>query len=297
LQTLSDVFTKFKEYSGTTPKNILIVEDDKSTIKSMKEYIDVGTQNVKIDTAEEGKIAIDKVSTGNYDCVILDLKLPDMSGFDVLEYIKNINLAHIPPVIIYTGKELTKREETKIRKYTDHIIIKGTKSIERLLDEITLFLHTVVEEMSKDKQDVLKMIHNRDEMFEGKEVLIVDDDVRNLYALSNVLESYKMKVTQATNGVEALEALKEMSHVDLVLMDIMMPEMDGYQATREIRKNRKYNSLPIIALTAKAMKEDRQLCIDAGANDYMSKPLDKEKLISLLRVWLHSRTKKVNETV
>ena len=185
---------------------------------------------------------------------------------------------------------MTKKEETGLRKYTKSIIVKGAKSPDRLLDEVSLFLHRVESDLPEEQQSTLKLHHDKEEIFSEKRILVVDDDVRNIFALSSILEEKDVDIVTAENGLEAIEELKKDSNIDLVLMDIMMPEMDGYEAMKKIRKQKQFKELPIIALTAKAMKGDRQKCIDAGANDYLAKPVDVEKLLSMLRVWLYNQS-------
>ena len=192
------------------------------------------------------------------------------------------------PIIIYTGRELNREEEAKLQKYANSIIIKGAHSPERLISETTLFLHQVESNLPKDKQKMLKMMHDKESSLSGKKILIVDDDMRNVFALSSVLEEANLKVIVGQNGKEGIEQLNKYPDIDLVLMDIMMPEMNGYEAMQEIRKQTKFKKLPIIALTAKAMKGDREKCIQSGANDYLTKPVDTEKLMSLLRVWMYN---------
>ena len=223
----------------------------------------------------------------HFDCIILDLGLGDMSGFDLLAKIKeNPEIARIP-VVIYTGKELDQDEEERLQQYADSIIIKGARSPERLLDETTLFLHRVEKNLPKEQQEILSTLHSRESAFQNRTILLVDDDMRNVFALSSVLEEYGLEIVVARNGLESLEKLAAHPEIDLVLMDIMMPEMDGYEAMRRIRSDPKQRSLPIIALTAKAMRGDRDKCLKAGASDYLAKPVDPEKLVSLLRVWLY----------
>ncbi len=223
----------------------------------------------------------------NEKAMILDLGLEDMNGFDLLSLISRDERLRAMPVIIYTGKDLSDEEEAELRKYAETIIVKGVRSPERLLDETSLFLHRVEKDMPADKQKMLRMTRDKDAVFKSKTILIVDDDMRNVFALSSVLEYAGLNVVIGKNGVEGINKLEDNPQISLVLMDIMMPEMDGYEAMREIRKRGKYNKLPIIALTAKAMKGDRAKCIEAGANDYLSKPIDTDKLLSLLRVWLY----------
>jgi CheY-like chemotaxis protein len=223
--------------------------------------------------------------------MVMDFNLPDYSGYDLLEKMAEAEDVAFPPVIVYTGRALSADEEQRLRRYSKSIIIKDARSPERLLDEVTLFLHQVESKLPPERQQMLRVARNRETALEGRRVLVVEDDVRNIFALSSVLEPKGAKIEIARNGLEALDALersqKSQSHViDLVLMDIMMPEMDGFTAMREIRKRPEWKKLPIIALTAKAMKDDQEKCLAAGANDYIAKPLDVEKLLSLVRVWM-----------
>jgi CheY-like chemotaxis protein len=218
--------------------------------------------------------------------MVLDLSLPDRSGFDLLEEMSRSEGAAFPPVIVYTGRSLSRAEEQRLRQLSRSIIIKGARSPERLLDEVTLFLHQVESALPADRQRMLKDARHREAVFEGRRVLVVEDDVRNIFALSSLLEPRGAKVEIARNGREALERVRAKPEVDLVLMDVMMPEMDGLEATRRIRALPEHAGLPIIALTAKAMSDDRDQCLHAGANDYIAKPLDVDKLLSLVRVWM-----------
>jgi len=218
--------------------------------------------------------------------MVLDLKLPGKGGYELLERVKKSEQHRDLPVIVYTGKQLTRQEETRLRKYAETIIVKDARSPERLLDETALFLHRVEAQLPLERRRVLEQLHSADAVFQGRKVLIVDDDVRNVFALASVLESYGMEVTYAENGREGLEKLGEQSF-DLVLMDLMMPELDGYQAMRAIRGDDAFQQLPIISLTAKAMKGDREKSIASGASDYITKPVDTDQLLSLMRVWLY----------
>jgi CheY-like chemotaxis protein len=218
---------------------------------------------------------------------VLDLGLPDMSGFELLEHLqKRDRLAQLP-VIVYTGKKLSKREETKLRRVAETTIVKDARSPDRLLDETTLFLHRIQERLPEAKRRMLDELRHADPALAGRTVLIVDDDLRNTFALASALEQYQMEVIPAENGKDGIDVLKGRPGIDVVLMDVMMPEMDGFEATRAIRALPQFRRLPIIALTAKAMPGDRDLCIDAGASDYITKPVDTDQLISLLRVWLY----------
>ncbi|HMJ70170.1 MAG TPA: response regulator [Cyclobacteriaceae bacterium] len=277
-------FDKIEGFISRKLKHLLVVEDDKLHNDAVKELI--GNGDVKCFSAYSGKEAYDLLVANPFDCVILDLGLPDMTGFDLLEMIrKNDDLAHVP-IVVYTGKDLTKEENTRLEKLAKTVVLKTAFSSERLLDEVMLFLHRVESKLPKDKQTIIRKLHRTDEVLRTKKVLIVDDDIRNVYSLTNALEPEGMLCMTAENGKEALKALKQ-NQVDIVLMDVMMPEMDGYETTREIRKMDKFKKLPIIALTAKAMKGDREKCLSVGMSDYISKPLNVERLLSLMRVWLY----------
>jgi CheY-like chemotaxis protein len=266
-------------------RRVLVVEDDevhRAGTCRLLEADDVET--VAVGSATE---ALEQLRSTTFDCMVLDLSLPDRTGFDLLEEMSQQGTHSFPPVIVYTGRSLSRDEEQSLRRFSSSIIIKGARSPERLLDEVSLFLHQVESELPPDRQRMLRDARHRESVFEGKRVLIVEDDVRNIFALSSVLEPKGAKVEIARNGREALYHLQQNPGVDLVLMDVMMPEMDGLTATREIRKQPALAKLPIIALTAKAMADDREACLAAGANDYIAKPLDVDKLLSLARVWIN----------
>ena len=221
------------------------------------------------------------------DCVVLDLRLPDISGFDVLERIRDEEALRDVPVVVFTGRELSADEDSTLHAMARSVVVKGVESPERLLDETALFLHRVVSDLPTSKQQMLEQLHSSDEELVGSHVLLVDDDARNIFALSSVLERRGMKVLTATNGGEAVTIIDETPNISVVLMDIMMPGMDGYETMQVIRQNPAHRRLPIIALTAKAMKGDREKCLEAGASDYLAKPVNTEQLLSALRVWLH----------
>ena len=231
-------------------------------------------------------MALEIYQQNHIDCLILDLGLPDMSGIDLINKLENSKGQDMPPIIVYTGKELTKEENAELQKHAEAIIIKGIKSEERLLDETALFLHRTITSLPKSKQIIINNLQNKEAIFNDKIILLADDDSRNVFALSKILNERGMVIIKAENGKYALEALDNHPEIDLVLMDIMMPEMDGYEAIRQIRSQKKHHGLPVIALTAKAMNNDKQKCIDAGANDYIAKPIDVERLLSLMRVWM-----------
>ncbi|HEY0971205.1 MAG TPA: response regulator [Gemmatimonadales bacterium] len=282
---LAEVFDRIGQFIDRSVRSLLVVEDDEAQRKSIVEL--VGEDDVDIiavGTAEEALRVLDE---RHVDCMVLDLGLEDMSGFELLERVKEDAAHQYLPIIIYTGKELSRQEETRLRKYAETIIVKDVKSPERLLDETALFLHRVESRLPEPKRRMLERLHDADAVFAGKKILIVDDDVRNVFSLTSVLEAHGMEVSFSESGRDALAQLDAGRTPDLVLMDVMMPDMDGYETTRAIRERPEFRSLPIIALTAKAMKGDREKCIEAGASDYVTKPVEVEQLLSLMRVWLY----------
>ncbi len=285
LEKLSSAFKRIEDFISKEVKKLLIVEDDANMRKSITELI--GDKDVNTVAVDSGEKAYELLLKEQFDCIILDLGLKGSSGIDILEKIrKNDAISHVP-VVIYTGKDLSIEEETMLKKYADSIIIKGAKSPERLLAETSLFLHRVEANLPGDRKKQLEMLQDKEDIFKQKKILLVDDDMRNVFALSSVLEEKGMHIVVGRNGRDGLEKLAKNPDINLIIMDIMMPEMDGYEAIREIRKNPLSQKLPVIALTAKAMKDDREKCIAAGANDYLTKPVDTARLLSLLRVWLY----------
>ena len=282
-EELKNVFARLEAKLTQKVKRVLLVEDDDLQRDSIARLI--GEEDIEITAVGFAQEALDLLRTNIYDCMIIDLKLPDMLGGDLLKRMSTEDICSFPPVIVYTGRNLTRDEEAELRKYSRSIIIKGARSPERLLDEVTLFLHKVESQLSHERQTMLKTARSRDKVFEGRKVLLVDDDVRNIFALTSALEQKGAIVVIGRNGREAIERLNEVDDIDLVLMDVMMPEMDGYEATVEIRKNPRWRKLPIIAVTAKAMKDDQERCLQAGSNDYLAKPIDLDRLFSLIRVW------------
>jgi CheY-like chemotaxis protein/signal transduction histidine kinase len=287
----AELQTAFSHLSALTHqgvKHVLVIEDDQVQREHVVSLI--SDLSVKVDAVATGQGALEKLSSKTYDCMIMDLSLPDISGHELLARISNEKDRYsFPPVIIYTAGDLTREEEEKLRLYAGSIIIKGVKSPERLLSEVTLFLHRVETELPPEQQKMLADLRARDKNLEGRKILLVDDDVRNIFALTSVLENYGASPLVARNGREALEKLAQHKDIELVLMDIMMPEMDGYEAMTRIRQQEEFKQLAIIALTAKAMKDDKEKCLAAGASDYLSKPIDMDKLLSLIRVWLPIR--------
>lgn len=283
-EQLREVFGKLEAKLTQEVKRILLVEDDPLQRDSVSRLI--GDDDIEITAVEQGEQALELLRRNIYDCMIIDLKLPDMQGNELLRRMGEEDICSFPPVIVYTGRNLTRDEEAELLKYSRSIIIKGARSPERLLDEVTLFLHKVESQLSSERQRMLRTSRNRDRAFEERRILLVDDDVRNIFALTSALEHKGARVEVARNGREAIEKLAEVGDIDLVLMDVMMPEMDGYEATRLIRQDARWKKLPILAVTAKAMKDDHELCLRAGANDYLAKPIDLDRLFSLIRVWL-----------
>jgi CheY-like chemotaxis protein len=247
----------------------------------------IGNGDVHTTAVATGEEALSLLKDERFDCMVLDLRLPDMSGFDLIEKLQTELGRYDLPIIVYTGKELTRKEELHLKKVADAIIVKEASSPERLLAETALFLHRVEANLPEPKRRMLEKFHRMDPVLAGRKVLVVDDDVRNIFALTSALEAHNMEVVHAENGQEGIDLLRATPGIEAVLMDIMMPEMDGYEAITAIRQMEEFKQLPIIALTAKAMKADRDHCLEVGASDYISKPLDIDQLLSLLRVWLY----------
>ncbi|MFZ4855408.1 MAG: response regulator [Desulfuromonadaceae bacterium] len=290
-EQMDSVFGTLEAAIGNSVKKLLIVEDNPHQAAALVALL--GERPLTITLADSGTKAVEFLSGEQYDCIVLDLGLADMGAFELLDELKKFDPERRIPVIIHTGRELTHEDEKRLHHYAGSIIIKGAKSHERLLNEVTLFLHLVETSLDPDKQHMIRSTLDRETQLAGKKILIVDDDMRNIFSLSSVLSEKEIVIFEAENGCEALKQLDQFPDIDLVLMDIMMPEMDGYEAMRAIRKDSRFKALPIIALTAKAMKGDREECLKAGASDYIPKPVDVEKLFSLLRVWLYSREESV----
>ena len=284
-ETISKALVKIKGFVERQVKNLLVVEDDDTQRHSIVELI--GNSDVSTTAVATGAEALEAIRTQHFDCLVLDLGLPDMTGFELIDQIKLLPNGKTLPIIVYTGREISKAQETELRRIAETIIIKDVRSPERLLDETALFLHRVQANLPAPKRQILEQLHSIDYLLAGKKALIVDDDMRNIFALTSMLERYQMQVLYAENGREGITLLGNTPDIDVVLMDVMMPEMDGYETTSLIRQKDQFKSLPIIALTAKAMQGDREKCLEAGASDYITKPVDTEQLLSLLRVWLY----------
>jgi CheY-like chemotaxis protein len=283
---LDDTFQRISTFIERGVKSLLVVEDDDEQRNSIVELVGSG-DDVDVTAVGSSEEALAQLENKHFDCMVLDLKLPDTTGFKLLEQMKKEGRFSTLPVIVYTGQELTRREETRLKKYAETIIVKDARSPERLLDETSLFLHRVEARLPQAKRRMLEQLHGVEEVFKGKKVLIVDDDVRNVFALTSVLEANGMEVVFAENGRDGIETLQANPDVDLILMDIMMPEMDGYETIAAVREIPQFQQLPIISLTAKAMKGDREKSIVSGASDYITKPVDTDQLLSLMRVWLY----------
>jgi HAMP domain-containing protein/CheY-like chemotaxis protein/signal transduction histidine kinase len=284
-QGLGTALNRIKQYAATPRKRLLVVEDNPAEQLSIGALL--GEEDIEITIADSGGKALQAISEGSFDCVVLDLRLPDMSGFEVLDRLHNTLQSNDLPIVVFTGKELSPEEDARLHMLARSVVVKGVESPERLLDETALFLHRVVANLPKEKQNMLDRLHRSDDALTGRKVLVVDDDVRNIFALSSVLERRGMTVLTADTGKRAIATLDSTPDVAIVLMDIMMPDMDGYETMRVIRQNPSFSRLPIVALTAKAMKGDREKTLEAGASEYLAKPVNTEQLLSTLRMWLH----------
>jgi hypothetical protein len=285
-EILNQTLTQINTFIDRKVKRLLVIEDDPIQAQSIIDLI--GNGDVQTMAVNTGGAALEIIRLQHFDCIVLDLGLPDMSGLELLEQIKQEpNLSRLP-IIVYTGKEITRQEETQLRGLAESIIIKNVRSPERLLDETALFLHRVQANLPQPQQQILEQLqHQTDPVLANRKILIIDDDLRNIFAITSLLEGYQMQVIFAENGRDGIDMLQTHPDVNAVLMDIMMPDIDGYETTSRIRQIPQFRTLPIIALTAKAMPGDREKCIEAGASDYITKPVDTEQLLSLLRVWLY----------
>ncbi|MGB6603874.1 MAG: HAMP domain-containing protein [Steroidobacteraceae bacterium] len=276
---------RLQSFAAARVRRLLVIEDDPAEQLSVTELL--SHKDVEITTVGTGAEALAAMREGSYDCVVLDLRLPDMSGFELLDCVQADERLRETPIVVFTGRELSPDEEAQLRRNAKSVVLKGVRSPERLLDETALFLHRVIADLPPAKQQMIEALHDSDEALKGRKVLVVDDDVRNIFALNSLLERHNMQVITATNGQEAIRLVESTDDLSLVLMDVMMPEMDGYETMRRIRSHQQFHLLPIIALTAKAMKGDREKCLEAGASDYVAKPVNTDQLLSLVRTWLH----------
>jgi CheY-like chemotaxis protein len=284
-EELETALDRLKSFTASRMRRLLVVEDDPAEQLSVAELL--GHTDIEIVTVATGGAALAALRANAFDCVVLDLLLPDMSGFELLEEIQNDDSLRRIPIIVFTGRDLSDSEEAALRRNAKSIVLKGVRSPERLLDETALFLHRVIADLPDSKRKMIEALHESDEPLTGRKVLVVDDDIRNIFALNSLLERHNMEVITATNGQEAIKLVESTENLSLVLMDVMMPEMDGYETMRRIRMRQEFRMLPIIALTAKAMKGDREKCLEAGASEYVAKPVNTDQLLSLVRLWLH----------
>ncbi|HEY7928904.1 MAG TPA: response regulator, partial [Steroidobacteraceae bacterium] len=282
---LEAAFDRIKQFIAPRVRQLLVIEDDPAEQMSIRELI--GHDDIEITTVGSGEAALSILAQHNFDCIVLDLRLPDMSGFDLLDRMQQDERLQEVPIVVFTGRELSDTEQAALKRKAKSVVLKGVQSPERLLDETALFLHRVVAELPASKQLMIERLHQSDEALKNRKVLVVDDDIRNIFALNSLLERHNMQVISAHNGRDAIRIIESTPDLALVLMDIMMPEMDGYETIRRIRSESQFRRLPIIALTAKAMKGDREKCLEAGASDYVAKPVNTEQLLSLVRMWLH----------
>jgi CheY-like chemotaxis protein len=284
-EDLELAFERIKAYVAPHRKRLLVIEDNDIERESIVEL--VAHDDLDVAAVGSGAEALNILSSGEFDCCVVDLRLPDMSGFELLERMQADTRLRNVPVVVFTGKVLSAEEEERLKKVAKSIVLKDVQSPERLFDETALFLHRVVSELPEQKRNLLDRLHGSNDVLRERKVLVVDDDARNIFALTTVLENHDMEVISATNGRQAIDLIRDTPDLSVVLMDIMMPEMDGYETMREIRQQPAFRTLPILALTAKAMKGDREKCLQAGASDYIAKPVNTEQLLSLLRVWLY----------
>jgi CheY-like chemotaxis protein len=282
---LEAAFDRIKTFTAPRVRQLLVIEDDPAEQVSIRELI--AHSDIEITTAGTGAEALALLNDRGFDCIVLDLRLPDMTGFELLDRMQQDERLQDVPTVVFTGRELSDAEQSELRRKAKSIVLKGVQSPERLLDETALFLHRVVADLPPGKQKMIERLHESDELLRGRKVLVVDDDIRNIFALNSLLERHNMQVVSANNGQDAIRVIEGTPDLALVLMDIMMPAMDGYETMRRIRAKSEFRRLPIIALTAKAMKGDREKCLEAGASDYVAKPVNTEQLLSLVRMWLH----------
>jgi CheY-like chemotaxis protein len=282
---IEHAFDRMKAYIARPTKRLLVIEDNDLERESVVELL--RHDDIEVEAVGTGGDALATLRDKRFDCCVVDLRLPDMTGFELLEQLQAEPALREIPIVVFTGKVLSPDEERRLRSVAKSVVLKDVRSPERLFDETSLFLHRVMADLPEDKRNLIERLHQTTDALRGRKVLVVDDDVRNIFALTTLLENQEMEVISATNGRQAIEIIQSTPDLGIVLMDIMMPEMDGYETMRQIRKDPEFRTLPILALTAKAMKGDREKCLEAGASDYIAKPVNTEQLVSLLRVWLY----------
>ena len=284
-QSLDDTFSSIRHFVDTAVRRVLVVQSDEARRESTAQLI--GGEDAQVVAVATGREAVSLLMDSQFDLLIIDLDLSEGSGFELVDELREQVALRDVPMILYSDRELSKKEEVHLKRLVQTMPLKDVRSPQRLLDEASLFLHRPLSRMSEEKRRMIDELHKAETVLTGKKVLVVDDDIRNIFAMTSVLEPFNMQILSSETGKGAIETLQQNPDIDAVLMDIMMPDMDGYDTMRAIRRLGKFRSLPIIALTAKAMKGDREKCIDAGASDYISKPVDTEQLLGLLRVWLY----------
>jgi CheY-like chemotaxis protein len=282
---LEDAFVRLGEAMVPRVKNVLVVESDPEKLRAITEVVEA--DGVVVKTASSGSEALNTVQSGSFDCIVLSRALSDMRGLDLAEQIETAAGRRQPPIVLYTDRDLEEDEQRRLGRLSGNMVLKQANSLDRLLDEVSLFLHYVEAVLPESKRRMLQHVRKADDILAGKRALIVDDDMRNIFALTSILENHKIEPLSAENGRDAIEMLQKDPNIDIVLMDVMMPEMDGYETMRKIRQMRRFQNLPVIGITAKAMPEDRDKCIEAGASDYLAKPIDATQLVSLMRIWLY----------
>ena len=285
-EELNILFNDVKEFAGRKPKHVLIIEDNELDSSQIVKILDNG-EVIEQEIATSGKEALEMMNAKSYDCIIVDYMLPDIGGMEFVKQINSIKTPLMTPVLVYSAKDFSTKERTQLKQYANRVLLKGVNSLELLLEETVMHLHLDHKDLLPEKRRMIDNLRSREDVLANKNVLVVDDDVRNLFALTTAFERYNINTITAESGQEAINVLNERDDIDVVLMDIMMPEMDGYETTQKIRREHKNTNLPIIAVTAKAMKGDREKCIEAGASDYITKPVKIDQLLSLMRVWLY----------
>ena len=285
-EALSLLFNDIVDFNSRTPKHLLVIEDNEIDCSQIVKELENGDK-LKISIATTGKEALDLISSNIYDCVIVDYMLPDIKGLDIVMEINAVKKTQMMPVLIYSAKDFSAKEKTQLKQYANRVLLKNVNSLELLLEEVVMHLHLNHKDLLPEKRKIIENLRLKEDVLAAKKVLVVDDDVRNLFALTTAFEKYNIQTITAESGQDAINILNENNSIDMVLMDIMMPEMDGYETTQKIRREHKNTNLPIIAVTAKAMKGDREKCIEAGASDYITKPVKIDQLLSLMRVWLY----------
>ena len=285
-EALNLLFDDIQHYHNQKPKKLLLIEDNEIQSSQIAKLLE-NDELLQVQIASTGKEGLKLVRENAYDCIIVDYMLPDIPGMDIVIAINELNKLQITPILIYSAKDFTSREKTQLKQYANRILLKDVNPLDLLFEEVVMHLHLNHKDLLPEQRKIIENLRSREDILTNKSVLIVDDDVRNLFALTTAFERYNMKVITAESGQEAIDILSENTQVDMLLMDIMMPEMDGYETTQKIRREHKNNNLPIIAVTAKAMKGDREKCIEAGASDYITKPVKIDQLLSLMRVWLY----------